>query len=107
MGALGFERTVISSLSWLLSRSGQRLASSPRWACAFWAFAQDGCLLSFPVDWIGAVLYRLLCAFLPCLQLATTGRTRLGLVDFKLHQTRNQSRCPHQPAWWLLEGIGG
>ena len=37
------------------------------------------------------MLYWLLCAFLPCRQLATTGRTRLGPVDFKLHHHYQRS----------------
>src|SRR5262249_54360438 len=56
--------------------------------CPFGAFARGGCLLSFPVDRLGAVISRVWCASLPCPQLDTGRRDWLALVDFKLHHCR-------------------
>ena len=48
----------------------------------------DGVPTCFPVHQPAAVLYGLLYASLPYLQLPTTGQTRLDPVDFKLHHYR-------------------
>src|SRR5207248_6441678 len=65
------------------------------WVWTSWAFALGGCLISFPVDRLGAVLYRLLYFFCHAYRLPQT-----GLWISNRTTTRNRKR-------WHSLGVPG